>query len=54
MLKITVEGNIEEIRKVKHRLDTICFISENCPDHDISCEECEKGKVEAKYIVKEG
>lgn len=53
MLKITVEGNKKEIKRVKNILDNRCFVSENCPDHDISCEECEKGRVEFKYIVKE-
>lgn len=51
MLKITVEGNEKEIEKAKHELSGCCFINGYCPE--VTCEECEKGRVEFKYIVKE-
>lgn len=52
MLKITVEGNKKEIKNAKELLDFDCFIKEDCLA-GITCEECKKGKVEIKYVVKE-
>lgn len=52
MLKIKVEGNKEEIEGAKDTLENACFLSQDCK-LGITCEECEKGKVEVKYVVKE-
>ena len=52
MLKITVEGNEKEIEGAKDTLENACFLSQDCK-LGITCEECEKGRVEIKYVVKE-